>query len=101
MKNAPHRCSTERQQSDPRIELEPETLALAKRNAFPLVAQQSRKKDGMGLAVGAGGALLLGVAAFAGLSGSREVQPQRSSRPPSRFRRRSRRLPAWPCRPKP
>ena len=66
----------ERQQSDPRIELEPETLALAKRNAFPLVAQQSRKKDGMGLAVGAGGALLLGVATFAGLSGSREVQPQ-------------------------
>jgi type IV secretion system protein VirB10 len=66
----------ERQQSDPRIELEPETLALAKRNAFPLVAQQSRKKDGMGLAVGAGGALMLGVAVFAGLSGSREVQPQ-------------------------
>ncbi|HKH68568.1 MAG TPA: TrbI/VirB10 family protein [Reyranella sp.] len=65
----------ERQQSDPRIELEPETLALAKRNAFPLVAQQSRKKDGMGLAVGAGGALMLGVAVFAGLSGSREVQP--------------------------
>ena len=66
----------ERQQSDPRIELEPETLALAKRNAFPLVAQQGRKKDGMGLAVGAGGALMLGVAVFAGLSGSREVQPQ-------------------------
>ena len=66
----------ERQQSDPRIELEPETLALAKRNAFPLVAQQSRKKDGMGLAVGAGGALMLGVAVFAGMSGSREVQPQ-------------------------
>ena len=66
----------ERQQSDPRIELEPETLALAKRNAFPLVAQQGRKKDGMGLAVGAGGALILGVAVFAGLSGSREVQPQ-------------------------
>ena len=39
----------ERQQSDPRIELEPEALALAKRNAFPLVAQQSRKKDGMGM----------------------------------------------------
>ena len=66
----------ERQQSDPRIELEPETLALAKRNAFPLVAQQSRKKDGMGLAVGAGGALMLGIAVFAGMSGSREVQPQ-------------------------
>jgi type IV secretion system protein VirB10 len=64
----------ERQQSDPRIELEPEALALAKRNAFPLVAQQSRKKDGMGLAVGVGGALLLGVATFGAMSGSREVQ---------------------------
>lgn len=64
----------ERQQSDPRIELEPEALALAKRNAFPLVAQQSRKKDGMGMAVGVGGALLLGVATFGAMSGSREVQ---------------------------
>ncbi|WP_395622109.1 TrbI/VirB10 family protein [Sphingomonas daechungensis] len=63
------------QQSDPRIELEPETLALAKRNAFPLVAQRSSKKDGMGMAVGVGGALLLGVATFATMSGSREVQP--------------------------
>ena len=34
------------QHSDPRIELEPETLALAKRNAFPLVAQRTSKKDG-------------------------------------------------------
>ena len=64
----------ERQQSDPRIELEPEALALAKRNAFPLVAQQSRKKDGMGMAVGVGGALILGVATFGAMSGSREVQ---------------------------
>lgn len=66
------------QHTDPRIELEPETLALAKRNAFPIVAQQrSTKKDGMGLAVGVGGALLLGVATFAGLSGSREVAPSK------------------------
>jgi type IV secretion system protein VirB10 len=64
-----------REQIDPRIELEPEALALAKRNAFPIVAQRSGKKDGMGLAVGGGVALLLGVATFAGLSGSREVQP--------------------------
>ena len=65
------------QQSYPRIELEPETLALAKRNAFPLVAQQTRRKDGMGLAVGGAGALLLGIATFAGLSGSREVAPSK------------------------
>ena len=63
------------QHSDPRIELEPETLALAKRNAFPLVAQRTSKKDGMGLAVGGAGALLLGVVTFAGLSGGREAVP--------------------------
>ncbi len=44
MKNALIVARPERQQSDPRIELEPETLALAKRNAFPLVAQQSRAR---------------------------------------------------------
>ena len=71
------------QQSDPRIELEPETLALAKRNAFPLVAQQTRRKDGMGLAVGGAGALLLGIATFAGLSGSREVAPSKPTAVPT------------------
>jgi type IV secretion system protein VirB10 len=69
------------QQSDPRIELEPETLALAKRNAFPIVAQRTSGKDGMGMAVGVGGALLLGVATFASMSGSREVQPARTQTP--------------------
>jgi type IV secretion system protein VirB10 len=63
------------QQSDPRIELEPETLALAKRNAFPLVAQRSSKKDGMGLAMGAAGALMIGAVTFVGLSGGRETAP--------------------------
>ena len=67
------------EQSDPRIELEPETLALAKRNAFPLVAQRTSKKDGMGLAVGAAGALLIGAATFFGMSGSRSVQPAKPS----------------------
>jgi len=61
--------------SDPRLELEPETLALAKRNAFPLVAQRTSKKDGIGMAVGVGGALLLGAATFAGMSGSRGLEP--------------------------
>jgi type IV secretion system protein VirB10 len=69
------------QHSDPRIELEPETLALAKRNAFPLVAQRSSKKDGLGMVVGVGGALLLGVATFATMSGSRELQPAKPSAP--------------------
>lgn len=68
-----------REQSDPRIELEPEALALAKRNAYPIVARQTGRKDGIGMAVGAAGALLLGVATFAGLSGSREVQPKEKS----------------------
>lgn len=70
-----------KQQSDPRIELEPETLALAKRNAFPLVAQRTSRKDGMGMAVGVGGALLLGVATFASMSGSREVEPAKPHAP--------------------
>lgn len=69
------------QHSDPRIELEPETLALAKRNAFPLVAQRTSKKDGMGMLVGVGGALILGVATFATMSGSRELQPAKPSAP--------------------
>ena len=59
------------EQSDPRIELEPETLALAKRNSFPLVAQRTSKKDGMGLAMGAAGALMIGAVTFVGLSGGR------------------------------
>jgi len=75
MKNSLVVLDPRHQHADPRIELEPETLALAKRNAFPLVAQQTRRKDGMGLAVGGAGALLLGIATFAGLSGSREVAP--------------------------
>lgn len=78
MKNSLVVLDPRQQQSDPRIELEPETLALARRNAFPLVAQQSRKKDGMGLAVGGAGALLLGIATFATLSGSREVAPAKA-----------------------
>ena len=78
MKNSLIVLDPRQQQSDPRIELEPETLALAKRNSFPLVAQQTRKKDGMGLAVGGAGALILGIATFAGLSGSREVAPTRA-----------------------
>ena len=78
MKNSLIVLDPRQQHSDPRIELEPETLALAKRNAFPLVAQQTRKKDGMGLAVGGAGALLLGIATFAGLSGSREVEPAKA-----------------------
>jgi len=78
MKNSLIVLDPRQQQSDPRIELEPETLALAKRNAFPLVAQQTRKKDGMGLAVGGAGALILGIATFAGLSGSREVAPAKA-----------------------
>jgi type IV secretion system protein VirB10 len=63
------------EQSDPRIELEPETLALAKRNSFPLVAQRTSKKDGMGLAMGAAGALMIGAVTFVGLSGGRESAP--------------------------
>ena len=46
--------------SDPRILAEPRELQLASRNAYPLVAQQGKKSDSLGLAAGAGIALLLG-----------------------------------------
>ena len=61
----------ERQHSDPRLELEPQALALASRNSFPVVAQRSGRKEGAGLAVGVAGALLLGGVTFLSLSGHR------------------------------
>jgi type IV secretion system protein VirB10 len=63
--------------TDPRVELDSQALTLANRNAFPVVAQQARRKDGMGLAVGIGGALLLGGITFASMSGHRQAQPAR------------------------
>ena len=64
----------ERQHSDPRLELEPQALALASRNAFPVVAQRSGRKEGAGLAVGVAGALLLGGVTFLSLSGHRTAE---------------------------
>lgn len=61
----------EREHSDPRLELEPQALALANRNAFPLVAQRSTRKEGAGLAIGVAGALVLGGVTFLSLSGHR------------------------------
>ena len=64
------------EQVDPRLEIEPQALALAQRNAFPVVAQQAKRKDGMGLAAGVAGALVLGGITFWTMSGERTAAPQ-------------------------
>lgn len=60
-------------QTDPRLEIEPQALALAQRNAFPVVAQRTARKDGMGMAVGVAGALVLGGLTFWSMSGRHEA----------------------------
>lgn len=67
----------ERQHADPRLELEPQALALATRNAFPVVAQRTARKEGGGLAIGVAGALLLGAITFVSMSGHRTAVPQK------------------------
>ena len=62
-------------QTDPRLEIEPQALALAQRNAFPVVAQRAARKDGMGMAAGVAGAILLGGLTFWSMSGEREAPP--------------------------
>jgi type IV secretion system protein VirB10 len=57
--------------TDPRAELNEQALVLASRNAFPVVAQQKRRRDSLGVATGAGIALVLGCATFVSLNSSR------------------------------
>ncbi|WP_294390035.1 TrbI/VirB10 family protein [uncultured Sphingomonas sp.] len=65
---------------DPRGHMDPQSLALATRNSFPVVAQRRGKSDGMGMAAGVGVALLLGGATFWSMSGHRSA-PQQSVQP--------------------
>jgi type IV secretion system protein VirB10 len=77
MRNSLIVLEEERQHSDPRLEIEPQALALANRNAFPVVAQRTARKDGVGLAAGVAGALVLGGITFLSLPGHRTaVQPK-------------------------
>src|SRR3954447_17129834 len=57
--------------TDPRVDLNDQALVLANRNAFPVVAQQKRRRDNLGIAAGAAIALVLGCATFVSLSSSR------------------------------
>ena len=67
---------------DPRRELGDSALALASRNAFPIVASRTARKDGAGLAAGGAIALLLGGLTFWSMSGSRDLPaPQPPLRP--------------------
>jgi type IV secretion system protein VirB10 len=74
MRNSLIVLEEERRHADPRLELEPQALALANRNAFPVVAQRTARKDGVGLAVGVAGALVLGGVTFLSLSGHRTAE---------------------------
>ena len=54
--------------SDPRAELSEAALAEASRNAFPVVAGDSRKNDRLGLLAGGAIALVLGALTFSGMA---------------------------------
>ena len=60
-------------QTDPRAELTDQALVVASQNAFPIVATQKSRRDGVGLAAGAAVALVLGAATFMSLSSSRHA----------------------------
>jgi type IV secretion system protein VirB10 len=72
--------------TDPRVELNEQALVLASRNSFPVVAQQKRRRDNLGVAAGGAIALVLGCATFISLSSSRApnsapATPQSASQP--------------------
>src|SRR6476619_2801766 len=58
-------------QTDPRIELNEQALVVASQNAYPIVARQKTRRDGLGLAAGAAIALVLGMATFMSMNSSR------------------------------
>ncbi|MBS0481995.1 MAG: TrbI/VirB10 family protein [Proteobacteria bacterium] len=61
---------------DPRLDLSPEALEEASRNAFPVVAGDAKRRDKGGLMLGAAIAIALGVLTFTGLSRDiKEVKP--------------------------
>ena len=60
-------------QTDPRLELNDQALVLASHNAYPIVATQKSRRDGLGLAAGAAIALVLGCATFLSLNSSRHA----------------------------
>src|SRR4029453_12105190 len=57
--------------TDPRVELNEQALVLASRNVFPVVAQQKRRRDNLGVAAGGAIALVLGCATFISLNSNR------------------------------
>ncbi len=61
--------------ADPRLDMDENALVLASRNGFPIVASRVQRKDGLGLAAGAAGAILLGGATLWSMSSHRTVEP--------------------------
>ena len=60
--------------SDPRLTADNQSLVLASRNAYPVVATQKKRSDSMGLAAGGAIALLLGGVTFWSMSGGRDMK---------------------------
>jgi len=81
--------------SDPRRDLGDGELLEASRLAYPAVAARPPSKDGLGLAAGGAAALLLGIAAFWGMSTGREVEET------SAAARQQPAAPAWTPSPQP
>ena len=59
--------------TDPRLDLTDQALVAASQNAFPIVATQNKRRDGVGLAAGGAIALVLGAATFMSLSSGRHA----------------------------
>lgn len=68
---------------DPRPSLSADSLDDASRTAFPIVASQKARRDGLGLFAGIGVALMLGLVTFMSMSAERESPPAEVSAAPT------------------
>jgi type IV secretion system protein VirB10 len=78
----PNRLIREPLAADPRTSLDGQSLVLASRNAYPVVAGRQSRRDGLGLAAGAAIALGLGGVTFLSMSGHRTARPAAPLPPP-------------------
>jgi type IV secretion system protein VirB10 len=67
------------QPEDPRLSLDDRALVAASRNAFPIVAGRSQRRDRAGLLAGGAVALLLGGITFLTMSGGRDAEPHHAA----------------------
>jgi type IV secretion system protein VirB10 len=67
--------------ADPRLALDDQALTVASRNAYPIVAGRTARRDHAGLLAGGSIALLLGLGTFWTMSGGRERPSLRTAEP--------------------